>query len=817
MSNPVYGKQTRTSTHDEKRSSMFWVLIVGIILLWTWAPFQAALFNGQQLNFERPLYWAVVISSLLFIPGIVTYYKKFKLEEQRDWLAIIVLLLPLSYIISLITAASHYLAMNMVLAQCVYASIFILSLYLMQDRLGNKIMHTMIMSLAYIIVGFGFINWFGQWVFAGKLVGWFSSMVHNDRYINAVMTDSNGLRLTSVFQYANTYAAFLMAFLFAAVFCLMKSKTWYGRMTHAFMLVPILVSLFLTLSRGGLVLLPVVFVILLLFFKPGQQLLWIIHCAVAGIASVIVLVPITNMGLQLNETYSGGLAAKAWLILIAASAVTAAVLWFIQHKLAPKLTTEDSGWNTRRFANLWLPLGSVVVVAVVAYLLIGTSLRNILPENVQTRIEGINFQQHSVLERFTFYSDASKLLADYPVIGAGGGAWASLYETYQDYPYVSRQAHNFFIQYLVEVGILGFVIFMGFVLYVFYKYIRGYMKQTNEEREGHFLYVIITLSILVHSFLDFNLSYVFMGMLVFMGLGGMAAAMDSQPLKRLTMGSAFKPVYSITMGILTVIVLFTGLRYLQSNGAINEARNLYNVGGSAEQIQTEIQDALSIRPTHPESVIMLSSMYQSFYQQTQDDQFYNADQELLDRALKQEPYNKSFVTNLMNHYQLKNDNAKVFEILENTIPHYNWDINWYNNLIAHAYYLGNQAKEQQNTAAEEKYFAAGLNAYQRILEGVKHIEALPEGQLSGRAFGVTPDIALNIGKIQFISGQATEATTLLQGFLNEDLSNATNKEIARYYVAATQKLGQADQVWQDRLIQADPEEKQLLEQLNNMQ
>ena len=816
MSNPVYGKQTRTSTHDEKRSVLFWVLIVGIILLWTWAPFQAALFNGQQLNFERPLYWAVVIASLLLILGIVLYYKKFKLEEQRDWLATLILLLPLSYVISLISAASHYLAMNMLLAQCLYTSIFIISLYLIQDRLGNKIMHTMVMSLAYIIVGFGFINWFGQWVLAGKLVGWFSSMVHNERYINAVMTDSNGLRLTSVFQYANTYAAFLMAFLFAAVFCLMKSKTWYGRMTHAFMLVPILVSLFLTLSRGGLVLLPVVFVILLLFFKPGQQLLWIIHCAIAGIASLIILVPITNMGLQLNETYSGGLAAKGWLLLIAASAVTAAVLWFIQHKLAPMLTAEDSRWNTRRLANLWLPLGSVVAVAVFAYLLIGTSLRTILPENIQTRIEGINFQTHSVLERFTFYKDALKLLADYPVIGAGGGAWSSLYQTYQDYPYTSAQAHNFFIQYLVEVGVLGFVIFMGFVLYVFYKYIRGYMKQTNEEREGHFLYVIITLSILVHSFLDFNLSYVFMGMLVFMGLGGMAAAMDSKPLKRLSMGSAFKSVYSITMGILTIIVLFTGLRYLQSNGAITEARNLYNVGGSAEQIQTSIQDALSVRPTHPESVIMLSSMYQSFYQQTQDDQFYTADQELLDRALKQEPYNKSLVSNLMNHYQLKNDNAKVFEILESTIPHYNWDINWYKNLIAHSYYLGNQAKEQQDAAAEEKYFTVGLSAYERILEGVRHIEALPEGQLSGREFGVTPDIALNIGKIHFVSGQTAEAAALLQGFLNEDLSNATNKEIARYYVAATQKQGQADQAWKDRLTQADPAEQQLIQSLVDM-
>ncbi|MBJ8191567.1 polymerase, partial [Bacillus cereus] len=119
MSNPVYGKQAKTSTRDDKRPAMFWVLIVGMILFLAWAPFQAALFNGQMLDFEKPLYWAVIIASILLILAIVSYYKKFKLEEQRDWLAVLVLLLPLSYVLSLTSAASHYLAMNMVVVQCI--------------------------------------------------------------------------------------------------------------------------------------------------------------------------------------------------------------------------------------------------------------------------------------------------------------------------------------------------------------------------------------------------------------------------------------------------------------------------------------------------------------------------------------------------------------------------------------------------------------------------------------------------------------------------------------------------------------------------
>lgn len=151
---------------------------------------------------------------------------------------------------------------------------------------------------------------------------------------------------------------------------------------------------------------------------------------------------------------------------------------------------------------------------------------------METRLENINFQQHSVLERITFYKDALKVVKDYPILGAGGGGWASLYEHYQNNPYTSRQVHNFFLQFLIEVGIVGFIIFMSFILYIFYKYIRGYVKRDKNEFENGFFYLIIALSILVHSLLDFNMSYAFMGILVFIGLAGMAAVMDSKPLRK---------------------------------------------------------------------------------------------------------------------------------------------------------------------------------------------------------------------------------------------------------------------------------------------
>lgn len=203
-----------------------------------------------MLEFEKPIFWVAILACLLIILWIAYSYKSIQLKDQRDWLAVSVLLLPATYILSLVSAASHVLAMNMVIINCIYAIMFIIGLYVLRENLGNRIIQITIMTVSYLIVGFGLLHWFGQGKTAGSIAKWFSNTVLNGTYTHAVMTDSNGLRLTSVFQYANTYAAFLMAFLFAAVFFVTTSRKWYGQAFHSFMLVPIIVSAALDVVSG---------------------------------------------------------------------------------------------------------------------------------------------------------------------------------------------------------------------------------------------------------------------------------------------------------------------------------------------------------------------------------------------------------------------------------------------------------------------------------------------------------------------------------------------------------------------------------------
>ncbi|XOI99616.1 O-antigen ligase family protein [Paenibacillus polymyxa] len=658
------------------------------------------------------------------------------------------------------------------------------------------------------------LNWLGASKLAGKLVGWFSSGVVNGIYNQTIWNDANGPRLASVFQYPNTYAAFLMAFLFISIFSLIRTKKLFMQMFHGFMLVPIILSLLLTLSRTGLVMMPIVFVIILLLLKPAKQILWFIYLVISGIGTVAILNPVNTAGLELQQQFSAGLAAKGWIYLVAASIVVAIVIWAIQRWIAPKLETKLQAWSKRKGSSLFIPLGSMLLAIIAAVLLLGTSVRNILPDSISTRLENINFQQHSVLERITFYKDAAKVIADYPLIGAGGGAWTALYEKYQNNPYVSAQAHNFFMQYLVEVGIIGFIIFMSFILYIFYQYVRSYLRRDESERESHFVFFILSMTILVLSLLDFNMSYVFIGMLVFIGFGGMAAVIDPRPVQRFKVSSsAARGIYTAIAGVSIIVLLIVSVRFLQANQYAYAAKEVAEISQSFEEIKAPLDKDLAIRSAHSDSLLTLSSLYQQGFQQTQDDQFYNAGVNLLQKGLKAEPYNKGMVKQLIQLYELKGDNEHAYTLQKEYANNYIWDMEWYERLITRSFDLGYQALGQGDTAKKESYFNSGLEAYQHVVDGVEHLKTLPEGQLQGQPFELTPTMILNAGKIKYMLNDSAGAATTLKGGIAEDLTDATNREIARWYLAALTKDGQQDQAIYDKLITVAPNEADEIKQI----
>ncbi|MEC0227939.1 O-antigen ligase family protein [Paenibacillus alba] len=814
--------KTNGTITTEKSSIIFWFLVVFTGLFLFWAPFQRALFNGGTYDFERSIYSASVWSSIILLLIAILAFFVFKLNEQKDVLTILVLLMPLTYVISLSNSASHYLATNMVYIQMLYATFFILGVFLTKNKLGTSIVAALFLISGYFIVVFGLLYWLGNGNFAGHLVGWFAFMDTTNAYLyrDAIMTDSNGLRLTSVFQYANTYAAFLITLSLSALFFIVKSRKWYSILPHAFLLVPIIVSFWLTLSRGAIVVIPVVFLIMLFFFSISRQILALVQFGLAFVTSLVILQKVTDIGIGLQKTPSASESWHGWSILLIASVVYTVLAIVIQYFVGPWLERLTARLDAKKYAAFILPIAAIVIGVVGAILIISdTGFKNILPDNVKTRVENINFQQHSVLERGTFYKDAVKLWSDYPIIGAGGGAWASLYEKYQNNPYVSRQVHNFALQYLVEAGALGFLAFVGFVIAVLVFYIRSYIKSSQEKRDQHFLFFIVMISLLVHSMIDFDLSYVYVGVILFLALGSMLSNSSSAPLRLKSTSVAIHKAFPALLAVLSIVVFFISATLVSANSSYKQTLEVITKSQDYNQIVTPLDKAISLHPAHPDYLLtgqisrigILLQVYNQMQKEdpSKADGFFNQAQDLLTQLLKKEPHNRYVATQQLNMYLMKGKKQDALD-WSNTqmIPNYPWYTEMYEKSISLNIELADQAKEKNNTQEFNARLDSALATYKEVLTRIDSLKNLPKEQAQGREFVVTPGMALSVGQISYMRGDYAGAAANIQPHITDNLDDQTNRVLIRWYLVALQKQGSKDQALMDKLIAKDPAEKQ---------
>ncbi|WP_127462158.1 O-antigen ligase family protein [Paenibacillus elgii] len=803
---------------DDKHSILFWILTGITLLILMWAPFQKALFNGNNFDFERSIYSTFVWSAIMLLLISIFAFYKWNMNRWSDLLSILIWFVPLTFFVSSISPASNYSATNMLFITFVYASFYLVGFFLAKSDSGSSILINGIMVSGYLVVWFGLMNWFGHKETAFGMVKWFASdMGQFNYYQHAIMADDNGVRLTSVFQYGNAYAAFLIALLLGSLYLISTSKKLASTIIHGFMIVPILISFFLTLSRGALVILPVIFLVVIIFLKMKKQLTLLIHTIVASIAAVVILGPVTNVGVEQVKQYNGALALKGWTALLVAALLFTGIAAVLQRFVVPRIEEKLHSISDKKISYFIIPAGIILLSALGAFLLLGnTGILNLFPENIKQRIENINFEQNSVLERGTFYKDALKLYSDYPVIGAGGGAWSALYEKYQNNPYVSRQAHNFFLQYLVEVGTIGFAVFIVILLAVFWLFMRKFLKDSDDHSSSRYIYFIIAISLLIHSMLDFDLSFVYLGILLFLSLGAMIANSNFEIIGIWKQSiQKIKWAYPALLIILSLIFFFNGAQLLSANSNFNNARMQASTSKNYNDIVLPLDKALSQHPGHPDFAAFKIDILLQVYNQTKDENYFNEASRIITETLKKEPHNRAIIERELTTLALKGKTAEALKRVNEEINNFPWDISLYERSIVLSTDLGNAAQTTNNVSERDSYYDQAFSIYSKVESRIKELSLLPKGQLQGREFNVTPVIGLALGQIQYIKGNYSAAEAMFHIGIDGSIDNQTTRQILRWYLASLQKQGKTDQALFDKLVSKDPNERQEIQNLAN--
>ncbi|NBD27563.1 O-antigen ligase family protein [Paenibacillus glycinis] len=780
-----------------------WTGLVVITLLLFIYPYNSSkLFVGYLLMYERSIIGAEIAFFVLLLAGTIYLYKTARLNSWKSIISACVWLLPLTYLISNAGAASVHQSHIMIYISFMLSSIFLLGLYYGDSTKARLLLLYGIQFSGYGVVFYGLANMFGQRYFPDAL--WYQQEVY---------------RVTAVFQYPNAYAAYLSALFLVGLFLIVQVRLSYLRFIHAFMLVPIWVSFMLTLSRGALVIVPILILLVLPFLKFKQQLLFLLYTCISILASFAILGRTTStmnaIAPRVLPKAAGGdpnlisvwskLPLEGWSLIVIAGLISAGVILLLHQLLNERLEARFKAFAATRRSYAVVPVALVVItLAGASLLLASSSIRQLLPGEIADRLENINLNQHSVLERGTFYKDALKISADYPVFGAGGGGWNALYEKYQNNPYSSKQVHSFYLQTLVETGWVGLLVLIGFIACVFYIYIRSYIKD-NEEDKSHFAFYIIVVSLLVHSAIDFDMSYIYLAILVFLSLGLMGAAYGErmalpQKIRQDEIsGKVWKIGFPIGIALLASIMLIGSWRSYMADSYYRNAISL----ASDKQHQLKdlippLDDAIKYSPSNPEYLLREIDWLNQAFNQTRDQQYLQSISLLVNQLRRSEPYNRDlFLVEFTLDKNLGNTDKALY-VLEAGIKTRPWDIEFYERTIWEYAQAGIAEKTTDTTGALKKWKRA-QELYDEVIARIDLLKELPTEQLQGRDFSVTPLIRLAIGQIDVEQKNYKEAVDITKPLTKHKLDEKYVANALQVYLDALNAQGKDDKTIRGKL------------------
>ena len=128
-----------------------------------------------------------------------------------------------------------------------------------------------------------------------------------------------------------------------------------------------------------------------------------------------------------------------------------------------------------------------------------------------TRVASINLEARKELSggvRMAIDRDGLRMFARRPVLGWGLGVFPEVYPRYRSFytNFFINQAHNDYLQLLVEMGALGFATVMWFLVQLYRHALRKVGNWSEDINGATALAALLGCTgILVHSFVDFNL------------------------------------------------------------------------------------------------------------------------------------------------------------------------------------------------------------------------------------------------------------------------------------------------------------------------
>ncbi|MBU2529442.1 MAG: O-antigen ligase family protein [Elusimicrobia bacterium] len=246
---------------------------------------------------------------------------------------------------------------------------------------------------------------------------------------------------------------------------------------------------------------------------------------------------------------------------------------------------------------------------------------------------GLDFK--SVADRLIWWRDGFKIVVDKAVLGFGYGSFSFVYPAYHKSVMggiSSLYAHNYFLEFLVENGIISSIIWFAFLVSSFIK--------------GRPIIKYSILAVLLHSFVDFGLSLPF-NLWLFCFIVGI----NNKPTKS---DKYEKPAYGKLYALILLCLFITSMQYgykrLRLNGIYKEIIKVSSAGDFKTSLVL-LDRAIIIDKSNPLIYKLKGNLYLNAAREKKDERLFFEAATAFEEALLFNPYDKIVYKRLLEIYE----------------------------------------------------------------------------------------------------------------------------------------------------------------------
>ena len=136
-----------------------------------------------------------------------------------------------------------------------------------------------------------------------------------------------------------------------------------------------------------------------------------------------------------------------------------------------------------------------------------------LPIRLVDKIKDIKIKTISVQGRAVYIKDSLKIIAEHGILGVGADGWKDVRAEVQEYLDYANESHSYVLEIFCEFGIVGFIA----LVLIFVELIKIFIDLIKNKKADimQFSIFLALMVILAHSLLDFDLSFMYMLVIVF--------------------------------------------------------------------------------------------------------------------------------------------------------------------------------------------------------------------------------------------------------------------------------------------------------------